>query len=39
MLEDDAFQVLKEYQEKHKMTTRDEATTAILREFAKRRKA
>lgn len=38
MLEDDAFQVLKEYQEKHEINTRDEATTAILREFAKKRR-
>ncbi|MDD3906425.1 MAG: hypothetical protein PHS46_07905 [Candidatus Omnitrophica bacterium] len=38
MLEDDAFQILKDYQEKHKIGTRDEAATAIIREFAKKRR-
>ena len=34
---DPAFAVLKEYQERHKIGTRDEAMDKLLLEFAKRR--
>lgn len=36
ILTDDAFAVLKDYQEKHKIGTRDEAMSRILVEFAKK---
>jgi len=38
VLSDDAFAILKEYQERHKIGTRDEAVDRLLREFAKRSK-
>lgn len=34
-MDDDAKDVLVNYQQKHKMTTRDEALEAILHEFGK----
>lgn len=39
VISDPAFAVLKEYQERHKIGTRDEAMDKLLLEFAKRRKA
>lgn len=38
VISDDAFAVLKDYQERHKIGTRDEAADKLLREFAKRSK-
>ena len=37
VISDSAFLVLKEYQERHKIGTRDEAMDKLLLEFAKRR--
>jgi hypothetical protein len=38
IVSDEAFAVLKDYQEKHKIGTRDEAGDKLLLEFAKRSK-